>query len=99
MELLKDNPKVLRLISIKNLSGRLVISLSDTENSPAVGLAIHPMTLSSVVFPEPLGPFITVTLIQCSCSRRPGSELIGSADIENFSMSITSSFMFTCLTL
>ena len=58
----KMKPNVLRLIPVKNLSGRLVISRSRSMILPEVGLAIQPRILSRVVFPEPLGPLNTVTL-------------------------------------
>ena len=58
------NPKVCRLISVRNRSGRLVISLSRSLILPEVGLAIHPMRLRSVVFPDPLGPLNTVNLFE-----------------------------------
>src|SRR5512141_379732 len=58
----KMNPKVDLRTSVRNLSGRLVISRSATLILPEVGLAMQPIIPSSVVFPEPLGPLMTVIL-------------------------------------
>jgi len=49
-------PKVFRLISVRNLSGRLVISRPIRKIRPDVGLAMQPIKLSRVVFPDPLAP-------------------------------------------
>src|SRR5512138_3853007 len=54
-------PKVLRLISVRNRSGRLEISRSPSMILPVVGLAMHPRIARRVVFPLPLGPHRTVT--------------------------------------
>src|SRR5512136_22447 len=58
----KMKPKVFRRISVRKRSGRLVISVSRSRILPAVGLAMQPMRLRSVVFPDPLGPFKAVAL-------------------------------------
>ena len=70
----KMNPNVARRISVRNRSGRLVISSSRISSPPGkpaiplplstirpdVGRAMQPISVRSVVFPEPLGPFRTV---------------------------------------
>ncbi len=58
------NPKVLCLISVRNRSGRLVISRPASRILPELGLAMHPIKVRRVVFPEPLGPLRTVTLLK-----------------------------------
>lgn len=68
------NPNVARRIPARKRSGRLVISSSRISSPPGkpliplplstirpdVGRAMQPISVRSVVFPEPLGPFRTV---------------------------------------
>src|SRR3990170_6259143 len=61
----KMKPKAFRRISVRNRSGRLVISRPPRKILPEVGRAMHPRRDRSVVFPDPLGPLRTVV--------RPGS--------------------------
>src|SRR3990172_13136920 len=61
----KMKPKAFRRISVRNRSGRLVISRPPRKILPEVGRAMHPRRDRRVVFPDPLGPLSTVV--------RPGS--------------------------
>ena len=54
-------PKVRRRTAVRKRSGRLVISRPSRWMRPAVGRAMAPIRASRVVFPEPLGPFSTVS--------------------------------------
>ena len=75
---------------MRNLSGRLVISLSMRWILPEVGLAIQPIKLKRVVFPEPLGPFNTVILPESIC------RLIPSMAVNSFGFPMLKTFlMFT----
>lgn len=64
-------PKVFRLKSVRNLSGRLVISLPRSQILPEVGLVMQPIRLNRVVFPEPLGPLNTVVIFVSNCMLIP----------------------------
>src|SRR5512143_551831 len=61
----KMKPNVLRRTSVRNRSGRLVMSRPESTIRPDVGRAMHPMMPRRVVLPEPLGPLKTVTFPDC----------------------------------
>ncbi len=79
-------PKVFRRISVRNRSGRLVISLSCSVILPDVGLAMHPSMLNSVVFPDPLGPLRAVALRESMerFTAFDGHEFVGFARVKDF---------------
>jgi len=80
-------PNVVRRISVRNRSGRLVTSppgkvrlpsdprvpLRSSLILPAVGLAMQPIRLASVVFPEPLGPTRPVTSLARTTRLTPST--------------------------
>ena len=54
----KMNPTLKRRILVSFLSSRAVISSPPIFTLPSVGVSMHPMMFSSVVFPLPEGPTI-----------------------------------------
>ena len=57
----KTKPKVRRRNSARNFSGSEETASPRSRTRPDVGRARQPMSVSSVVLPDPLGPFSTVT--------------------------------------